>query len=901
MSYDPRLGGRAQGSDDASDARKGSVRAARERMQAAQLRTQLPDTSRIIGLPQRPNQLVLQNPSRKAGEPTSRSVPSNNGEVSGRDSPELQWPLPNASSVVPQFSPMIPPRSPKRLQPPQQTARPVSDEYPIQQLSPGFPPPTSPNYLQPSSPGYGVSYANGELLSPTSHRSSRPLTTSSAASEVSSLGDIPDFPVPEMPTIQQTRRIPSLGPPPSARRGPSSYYTQMSYVSPIVEESESRSAASRSRHGSFASSNVFPMNDDFYPDDDLFSDDETITSDRGTASPEHDDRSGLVKQSPALVRQASLGRRTKPSLMTIKSVDSFGSGGKKKVVGLGAGAGMVGASGAMLAARDGSPSGLGRSGLSSVRGQAESSTSSLDSVNIVGNMKGKSANYAGSSTPPHPLSQEMRPIGLAERAGMRRPPKLDMEAVRDAEARGSLTSLPDLIRRATRLAANLDRGKTASRLGLDFWESGAPEKRDVRQSGLSDMLAAFPPPGQDTPLRSGTPNAGSRSMSKWPSASGLRTGGTNSRLSNEKSRKPRRCCGMPMWAFVTLLIVLLLVIAAAVIIPIVLVVIPNQNKGNNSPAQDNQGTTGGGNNNNNNNNNGGGGGSSSSSSSSSTGSPVLPAPTSNPSSDQCDGIVTCQNGGVAILNSDRSCNCICINGFTGRTCTNNDATGCTATSIADTATNATVGTGISRIVETANKDFNIPLDATRILSLFSNLSLSCAAENALITFNGLASRSITHRLHSFNSKNILHPTRSLPVLHEPHAPQALAQPAKRQTVGQPGQSQSSAGQNSNGQNSNDQKNAKSSEPQTQPVSSNVTALDFARIGVLLALQESGDLDIAASAQEAIQNFLTGNRNGNAVGNSVEVGPFEMDLVNFTIQFQNGTTIRAPPQVASSDP
>lgn len=882
MSYDPRLGGSARGSEDASDTRKGSVRAARERMQAAQNRTKLPDTSRIIGLPQRPNQLLSQDSSREPDASALRSVSSSDYGAASRDSPEPQWPLPNTSTSIPQFDPTIPPRSPKRLQPPQQIARPISNEYPVQHLSPGYLPPTSPNYLQPSSPGYGASYDNGELFSPTSHRSSRPLTTSSATSEVSSLGDIPDFPVPEMPSIQQARRVPSLGPPPSARRGPSSYYTQMSYVSPIVEESEGRSAASRSRHGSFASSNVFPMNnDDFCPDDDLFSDDETITSDRGTASPEHDDQSVLVKQSPALVRQASLGRRTKPSLMTIKSVDSFGSGGKKKAVALGVGAGMVGAGGTMLAARDGSPSGLGGSGLNNARGQVESSTSSSDSVNVIGNMKGNSANYAGSTTPPHPLAQEMRPTGLAERAGMRRPPKLDIDAVREAEARGSLTSLPDLIRRATRLAANLDRGKTASRLGLDFWESGAPEKGDVRQSGLSDMLAAFPPPGQDTPLRSGTPNAGIRSMSNWPSVGGERMGGTNANQGNEKSRKPRRCCGMPMWTFVALLIVLLLIIAAAVLIPVVLVVIPNQNKDSNSAPQEDQGNTGGGGNNSNPPNNNGG--------SSTTGSTIFPAPTSSPNSNQCDGIITCQNGGIAILNSDRSCNCICINGFTGRTCTNNDATGCTATSIADTATNATVGTGIPRIVQTANEDFNIPLDATRILSLFSSLSLSCAAENALITFNGLASRSELHRLHSVNSKNMLHPSRSLPVLDHPHPPQALDQPAKRQTVGQSGESPSSDGQ----------KSTQPSELQTQPVSSNVTALDFARIGVLLALQESGDLDVAASAQETIQNFLTEDRNGNAASNSVEVGPFEMDLVNFTIQFQNGTTIRAPPQAASS--
>jgi hypothetical protein len=44
-------------------------------------------------------------------------------------------------------------------------------------------------------------------------------------------------------------------------------------------------------------------------------------------------------------------------------------------------------------------------------------------------------------------------------SGLKRPPKLDIDAVREMEARGSITSLPDLIRRATRLAAMMDRGK----------------------------------------------------------------------------------------------------------------------------------------------------------------------------------------------------------------------------------------------------------------------------------------------------------------------------------------------------------------------------------------------------------------------------------------------------------
>ncbi|KAK4999646.1 hypothetical protein LTR28_013309, partial [Elasticomyces elasticus] len=66
---------------------------------------------------------------------------------------------------------------------------------------------------------------------------------------------------------------------------------------------------------------------------------------------------------------------------------------------------------------------------------------------------------------------------LASRVGAKRPPRLDVDAVRDAEARGSLTSLPDLIKRATRLASNLDRGQTASRLGTNRFEGGTGNEK----------------------------------------------------------------------------------------------------------------------------------------------------------------------------------------------------------------------------------------------------------------------------------------------------------------------------------------------------------------------------------------------------------------------------------------
>lgn len=787
------------------------------------MRAQLPDTSKIIGLPQRPNQLLSQYATSREDGPQPRTPT----DVRDDDMPSPfppQWPLPDASS------PTIPPRSPNRSRAPQSTIRPVSDDFPIQQPSPGSPPLVSPDYLQPPSFNFRISNKSDDLYSP----SSRPF---SGASEASSLGSIPDFPIPQppMPAVQPLpRRIPSLGPPPSSRRGPSSYYTQMSYVSPIVEESETRSNTIRSRHGSFASSNVFPTNgDDCYQEDYPQSDDdETIGSDRGTMSraSDHDDQSGLVKDSPTLVRQASLGRRTKPSITTIKSFDGLGekkSGNAKQAM-AGAGVGAVGL-GASFAARDAMQSSpLRNSILSNGTGLLEpSSSSSSESLNGWRNTRSTSPSYTGADSPIFPFQPGPRSNTLADRVGFKRPPRLDMGTVRDAEARGSLTSLPDLIRRATRLAANLDRGKTASRLGLDFWESGAPEQKNVRksQNSLSDMLAAFPPPGQETPQRSGTP-AGGNVLAEWPSSgAATRSAGIGQRYGNEKpAKKRRRCCGLPLWTFVTLLIVLLFIIAAAVIIPIVLVVIPNQNRSTNA-AQDNLG-----------NNN-----------------PSAPAPTSGSGNDSS----SCQNGGVAIQNADQSTTCVCINGFTGSTCSTNDQTGCTTTSIMGTANNATVGSGIPRIVQSASNDFNVPLDSTRILSLFSSLSLSCAAENALITFNGLTSRSV-HVDPFINLVNFL-PTRSIPVLHLPHPPRQVE--ARQDAT---------------------------------PISSNTTAVDFARVGVLFALQQDGRLDTAATAQENIQEFLTSNRNGNTNTNTVDVGPFTLDLVNLTIKFGNGTIIGSLP-------
>ncbi|KAF2751988.1 hypothetical protein M011DRAFT_394083 [Sporormia fimetaria CBS 119925] len=791
------------------DDRQGSVGAAGEHAQ------------RIAGLPQRPNQLV------------SHFSP----QTQQQQTPTSQWPLPTdaqASNLPPNPTP------PGRVAAPQRPPRLVANDD-----------------------DYRFSYQSEDVLSPASATtSSRPLTTSSALSEASSLGSIPDFPVPlpAAPAAQsQARRQPSLGPPPSARRGPPSYYTQASYVSPIAEESETRSLALRSKHGSMASSSVFPANDEYYKDGASLrsDDDETITSDNGRASrgSDHDEKSELVQ--PALVRQASLGRRTKPSLMTIKSVDSLDrkKSLKRKPTPPGAGKTVDTAAigGAVLAARDGLAGrhqGPSLSGSSVLIDPSSSSEESLTHPKM-STLRFRSLDPEKDDFVTSAYGGGAKPSALSERLAARRPPRIDVDAVREAEARGSLTSLPELIKRATRLAANLDRGKTASRLGLDFWESGAPDKLRRSLGSLSDMLAAFPPPGEATPTGSRTP----RALRNWDSK-GADYGRSPSEASSHASQRRRRCCGMPMWTFITLLIVLLFLIAAAVVIPVVLIVLPKLRTSQAAVQPTaSQGTAGGN-------------------------VPQLPAPTSNVQNNQCNGSVTCQNGGVAILNADLACNCVCINGFTGRACETRGDAGCTTMNVSGAAENATLGSGIPRLFEAAERDFSVPLDPPTVLSIFSDLGLSCNAENALVTFNGLSTRSVT------GLDSALKPSRSLP-LQPLDGNKFFSDLARRQTVGQPGENNQDANPTPTpGLRTDD------SPAPTVSISRNTTAIDFARVAILLLLQETRELETTANAQVAIQDFLTGDRASGARGSTVDLGVFEIDLAQLSIVFQNGTVFQA---------
>jgi hypothetical protein len=445
---------------------------------------------------------------------SGRGNPGAIGAAISRPAPMPQWPLAESrmdpigqGSIGRGTAPQRPPRP--RYVPS------LLDSSKIQDHTP-----TSFAYRSPQSPQQSQPLKNTdtptEPVNPASPLSNYDSGRESQHSS-SSLGTIPDFP--QIPTAAAgpPRRITNYGPPPS-RRGNSSFYSQSSYVSPIPEE-----GAGTRTPGSYASSRVIPTSwgsgsQDYHAKESMeaLSDEEDGRRSRSTADDEED----------GLVRNASVGKRHKPSLTTIRSTEklaplpgrpsdddhpySSSSSGKDSVGPSGAvGRGIVaaGATGATAAVGLGASSGndkeVGRLGAapspaplrttylsvgenspvsregSPLSREVSPSVSPVDSrvSKIIGSYGGGSLDGSernGSSIPAISSFSDRLP-------GLRRPPKLNLDAVREAEARGSLTSLPELIKRATRLAAVLEKGRPESK-----WEGHSIDSRDGSSGNTAD-------------------------------------------------------------------------------------------------------------------------------------------------------------------------------------------------------------------------------------------------------------------------------------------------------------------------------------------------------------------------------------------------------------------------------
>lgn len=434
-----------------------------------------------------------------------------------------------------------------------------------------------------------------------------------------------------------------------------------------------------------------------------------------------------------------------------------------------------------------------------------------------------------------------------KRPGGRRPPRLDMEAVRDAEARGSLTSLPDLIRRATKLASRLDHGRTASRneLGDDSNEFKFPFTQRFRNSGsLSDILASFPHPG---------PGA-SEPRSSWPvffKRSNLQHIRSNDSEPDQEKHKPRRrCCGMSPWVFALVCALITIIILLAILLPVFLVAVPKANANHMS---------------------------------------------------KCEKTTPCKNGGVSV-SSGEICSCVCTNGYTGSQCTVEGDASCVTTEV--NSKNATMGSQLPRLFEDSQNNFSIPLDSFTLMALFSQNNVSCMTENALVAFRGVSSKARRSLPITLESDLDNPPRRDEP--SQTITSQMPTQTLARRDSGSiatmdgiiydgsaPTQTTSTATTTLTTTQTTHETQATAT---PTPVPSKV--IEFSRIAVLFIFQQTGALDAAMTSEDKIQSYLTeqyptSNNNSNHnmdLSNDGLLSKFKLDFDKFTISTPNGTVV-----------
>ncbi|CAG1993990.1 unnamed protein product [Fusarium graminearum] len=803
------------------DPYSGSTRRARERTQGGYSRHQptysdpMEDDS--------PGELRAPPPRRPMGANTmgqSRIPKSkhavdrsgNSGLTISRPQQVPQWPLsgpPMAAMNQPEAEPYRPPPG-KPTQAPRRPPRPsqvpsLLDQSRLQEPTPVFltPEPEEYDSAVPPSP--------------------------SSRNTISSLGSVPDFPEPSQ-VQAANRRSTYLGPPPSARRGVSSFYSHASFVSPIPEESlNSRS------HDSYASSAAMPdswrggspVGSPSYYDDGA--------TDRSQDEDFHDESK--------LVRSASIGKRGKPSLVNTKSVIMEPSyrPAPSPVQPFDSGTGYIDASS--------SSSNTLPLGRTSATGQNPHDSLSPDA--ILGAFAAASATNLSESQAPAPSPS---PQSYNRLSAIRRPPKLDIDAVRKAEERGSMTSLPDLIRRATRLATMIDHGKRPGsrfdNLNDFFDDKGQMRGGDKENSGLSDMLAAFPPPAQPT----GRQSRGSwfRTTS-WPLAPGPGQGNGPSRNgqrggtpSDEGQGKPRRrCCGLPVWAFVMLMILLLCIIVAAVLVPLEFFVF--KNLGNHDKPQS--------------------------------------------ALAQCQQSLKCQNGGTNIM-SQGTCSCICTNGFTGSDCSVAGSDGCTMTDFGGDLSNVTLGKNIPRLIEDSAKNFSIPLSGTAIMAKLNSQELSCIAQNSLVTFDGAASRK--RGLMLDQDKREAHAASLVPRAPESATAIVVSSETANPTKLIVDEGSPEGVPTTTGSATKSSSTAVPTQTQTPTNKFQITneVLDFARVAVLFVLQQQ-DLDSAQDTQSSIDKFFAKARKDDGVlvkeAENVSIGDKKsVDLLRYKITLGSST-------------
>lgn len=308
--------------------------------------------------------------------------------------------------------------------------------------------------------------------------------------------------------------------------------------------------------------------------------------------------------------------------------------------------------------------------------------------------------YSPTPTPPNeennedPITTKLNARGQFTRKA---PTGLDLGKVKDAEARGSLTSLPDLIRRATKLAAVLETGRPESRFGArrsidDFKEYMREHSKKPKKSSFMMLKINEDEKGEASGgIRSST-------ASHWPV---FGDGGIGP-VASPRPRAKKKICGLPVWAFILLLLLAVIVVAAAIVVPLQLVMISRRSDQAASNQNSNNANT------------------------------TLAV--------QCQRANPCKNGGINVARSG-FCGCVCTNGFLGSQCQIENSSNCTTYSpnkdlVQSAISNATVGDALPKFLNLGLIGFDIGLDPSMLLAVLNQQNVTCETQNSLITFLG---------------------------------------------------------------------------------------------------------------------------------------------------------------------
>lgn len=857
---------------------------------------------------------------------------------------DRSWPTPAAQSYPP---PSSPPSHPPPRKPPQRPQRPPDPQALIH-------PPRPASYAETAIPQYpgplqashhGSGDWNGDSYASTHHPN---LSSHHLGKSPPNLPLPP--PIPHQHASNQANRRAPLGPPPSARRGPSHYYPPIAGVHPIEEEPESKRASMPRSIEADTGADMSSRNENSIPigigmpahsfapkrasqhdtSSSFYDDDEEIESPveprmagpkriRLSGKEHHAGDPGIAPDEPGLFRQASIGKKSKPVLTTVKR-DGRSSGTQTPKSTLALSETLVNNSPRTIGDLNPSKSAEFTTSVSEEYGTPPAEFQSGDDTDTEkrvssglfppalfkdtkasprskGQPRSRSplASVIGQSEvdpitnnmPSHqsekPASIQSPKPGFSERNDRPRPPRINIDAVREAGTRGSLTSLPDLIRRATRLASNLDRGRTASRLGMMNWMEGstptptdkekqsrnlpdADKKARTRSAGgISDIIASFPSPQIKNDTGSWKGEGDRRSFANWggrPRHSEFLGSECDSPRDGKHPRKKggdgrrRRCCGMPLWLFCLLLILLILLIAAAIIVPISLIVIPRQNGDNNSAAVA-----------------------------------------------QCKNPLSCQNGGANIRAANGDCQCLCVNAYTGSTCTVLSDAGCVSLRVAGASGNTTVGSEIPAVINSAASSFGIPLDEQKLLAVFAFQSLTCSSENALVRFTNvdetliggsgrsskraeeeeeeeedlwsapeLVQRQNTASITATSTGNYAAAT-SNGIVYMTGSPSTAASSGATSSA-----TTSAAPSSSSAASQTGTAAAAATSSTSSPSSTSAqTTLTFARVAIMYILQNTSSLDAAASAQSNLQSYFTNGRTPGNGQSTMGVNPSNVTL------------------------